>query len=75
MGNSFVNAFEKCAKTMQDIIIRLGGLKTNEFNSVFNYSEKIVLITFLIDGIHDFIWVQKYYKSAKWWKNLDSKVK
>ena len=38
---------------MQDIIIRLGGLKTNEFNSVFNYSEKIVLITFLIDGIHD----------------------
>ena len=53
MGNSFVNAFEKCAKTMQDIIIRLGGLKTNEFNSVFNYSEKIVLITFLIDGIHD----------------------
>lgn len=32
---------------------RLKGLKPNQYNTKFSYTEKIALITCLIDGVHD----------------------
>ena len=41
------------AETMETILGKLVGITLSEYNTVFTYEEKIVLLTVLVDGIHD----------------------
>lgn len=50
---NFEEAFGQYASSIKSIIERLSGLQANDYCTQFSYSEKVVLLQTMIDGIHD----------------------
>ena len=49
----YEEAFGPQGPLLESIMKRLTGLKPPQFNSVFNYTEKVALLATLVDGVHD----------------------